>query len=490
LPEELQVSARLSWRSLAGGALGVVAVVVLATLLDSTPRIVRGEHEDAIDPRPAAHGGDVAPPRSESIVPPEAAAPSPSELGARRPSPRLVDDLVETLEAIDASTPEVFHEPAARALEDFARRVVAAGATDVERRRDLVPPLIDALDRTARSPRVRGAILAAIGGLGDVDVLLDAMPTSGEEQRSALIGLAWDPLHEPDSKAAMLRPDELVSGRRKYYRELKLDVLPLPLTRLASDRARAWLPNAVIRPITDEPADALAAELAALALGTAVDADPSVLAFFAARLTDANEDLRYLREVALYVLSRAASPAAKVAFREALLASATGPLDAIANAASTRWLATKRLDSETIRAIARPLSSPEPPRTALEATPAILAIGTLVDRLQSGKASPEELAEIESVLATSAAREHDPRLHLVVVSSLAESPGSDARLFTLEGVLRGDPDAACRRWAANGLGRTTGELAEPARAMLRRALSGETDPDVRAEIAKALDSPR
>jgi hypothetical protein len=485
------VRLRTSAASWITGAIAAIGIVVLATLLDGTPRVVVGHHEATS--APAATAGDRVVSSATVELHPRDSAPSrrddPSAPETATAGRRIVDDLVDALEAIDASTPDTFHEPAAVALEEFAHRAAAAIATDEERRREFVPQLIDALGRVPRSPRVRGALLAAVGGLGDVDFLLEAMPVAGEERRSALIGLGWDPLHAVAPNATTLRPDEFLSGRRKLYREMKLDVLPLPMRRLASERGREWLPNAILRPCVDEE-DALSAELAELALGTAVDADATILAFFTARLTDTNESLRYLREAALYVLARASSPAARSACRDGIVDAGNGPLDAILHAAATRWLTSKSLDSETIRAIARPLSNPEPPRDALDATPRLLALASLIERMSSSNASPEELADIESVLSTSAGREHEPRLHLAMVASLAESPGSDARLFTLEGVLRGDPDAACRRWAANGLGRTTGDLAEPARAMLRRALSGETDPDVRAEIAKALDSPR
>ncbi|MBI1849724.1 MAG: hypothetical protein HYR85_05220 [Planctomycetes bacterium] len=409
----------------------------------------------------------------DTVVEVSAALPESRE----RHSP-LVDDLIAALEATETRYPDAFHEPAAKALVDFATRAARDIPSDAERQSVLLPDLMQALDRRLMSPRVRGALLAAVGGLGAIDPLVDLIPASGEERRSAIVGLAWDPFHGPASPAVVLSPSDFLFGRKKLLRELELDVLPLPMSRLPSLRVREWLATAALRPEMDE-GESLSAELAELAFGTAIDADAFVLTFVTDRLRDSNALLLYLQEAALFILTRAHSDAAKTALHEFLGRARHNAWDDLLHYSAMNWLAAKPIDSAMIHLMALPLLDPGVSDDVMDAVPKIMAAASLFQRATSPNASPEEIADIEDVLVTSTLRAHDKWVHLPAVDALRSMPGGESRLFALENVLQMDPDASCRRVAAIGLRDTKGPLADQAHLMLQRALAGETDPRVR-----------
>jgi hypothetical protein len=404
--------------------------------------------------------------------------PEPEPERATAGEPDLVEALHARLVALEEQWPISWHDAASGALGRFSEGVGASVETKPERE-ELLLRLTRRIE-TESSARVHGGLLAALGGLGETDALLDLLPAAGEARRSGLVGLAWlgdgveVPGREADPRAGVrLDPARFLQEQPRGA----VSVLHLPMARIADPSTAAWLQGEIVRP-ADSLEELFARDLAVFALGTGVDRSAETRAFLRRLLFDTHPSTQRLRPSVSYVLAQARGREA----REVLVAWLADPLVGELGKTMARWwMAEGHAMPGDVDALIAPLMDP-----TSDGHGRILAVGGLLRRLD--RAGEAELQQIEDVLSLRVVTEEDDTPRLAAVTTLALAPGGWQRMAALEHSLRTDPKPACRGWAATGLGRTVSPHTAEAQAILRSALPFEQDPSVRGAIQRALGS--
>jgi len=429
----------------------------------------------AADVPPASFAGQAPAARAAQPLTPDATAPAPgvvaAELSAEVARAGAIDAvaaLVIELERLDAERPITFHVDAARTLEAFVQAEVVTRVGS-----EVVATALDAeLDARAHAPRVGGALLAVLGGLGGAERVFTRLPMDDQElHRSAMAGLAWGVEAGGSADAMHLRPADFLLMQPRAG----LSVLDLEWNRPPGEAEQGWLLGQARMPAGSLVA-LLQRELAVLALGIAIDERADMLEQFRTWLMDREATTQQLRPAIAYVLAHARGAEAREVLQRFLADEQVGDYGKLL----ARWWLSKQPAMEgDLKVLAAPLMDPESTDDDR-----IMAAGALLSRVAG--ASESDLAQLEELLAMRVLQEQDRTARLAAIAVLVNIPGGFLRLGALDQALRAEADPRHRKVAARGLAATQGALRQEALAMLRAALSFEQDPSLKEFINHLL----
>ena len=384
--------------------------------------------------------------------------------------------VVKRLEDLEARRPLDYHHGAVAEL----RPLLSMEQTEQERALD-VEEALEILDEWTLSSRVRGSMLALVGGWGQqAEVLARCFSQKegqgegqGEAWRSAMIGLMCT-----DSSAG--EPSGLTLELSEFLDKVpRTDValLPFDLGRVPDETLHALLFDTGSRLASDLDGWH-SRNLAILALGTSVDQRPATLDLMTRLLFDNSPWGEQVRLPVCFVLTQARSDEA----REVVLAFLEDTQTGEGGKSWVRWwLGERPVLPRELQVLAAPLQE-----ASASEREKFAAVGSLLRR--GAMTTPQEAALIETWLVDALDQESDDFLRSALIMTLAESAGGAERFRALEQVLRTAPKAGHRRWAAKGLGKVHERFSSQARAALLAVEPGEKDPQVLAALQEALMS--
>lgn len=399
---------------------------------------------------------------ARALAPPAGVAPAADMATPRADAETWVRELIDALRR--AATPGDESEFLEAAHEVLEPRLAVPDAVALDARCEV---LAQRLDTDVADPRVRAGVTALLAAWRADDFLLPRLDGQGLAWRSAVQGMARAGV---DERACVLRPADFLERNPRGEHGL----LPWSLTAMPEPPWIQWIQQRVITPAEDFDA-LLDRDLAVLALGTRLDADPATLDFFTDLLRDPAQ--RQIRPSLVFALAHASSEAARqvlLAFLEDDQAGEWGKFGA-------RWLIAEHGAGDgEIDLLMAPLL--DPTSTAGER---LTATGFLMSRLDG--MTEEAAAPVVELLSARVLDEPDETARLAAISTLGLAPGGREKLGALDAVLRRDASPACRLWAVQGLALTSGSLTGEARALLEAARATEDDPQVLEAITTALD---
>lgn len=374
--------------------------------------------------------------------------------------------VVRRLEELEARRPLDYHHGAVVEL------LPLLSMEQTEQERSLgVEEALKILDEWGLSPRVRGSVLALVGGWGQQAEVLTRCTSQGEAWRSAMIGLLCTDSSAGDPSGLTLELSEFLD------KVSRADVafLPLDLGRIPDETLHALLFDTGSR-LADDLDGWHSRNLAILALGTSVDERPATLDLMTRLLFDNSFWGGQVRLPVCFVMTQARSDEAREVVLEFLEDTQTGE----GGKAWVRWwLGARPVLPRELQVLAAPLQE-----VSASQTEKFAAVGSLLRR--GAMTTPQEAVLIEGWLVDALDQESDEFLRSALIMTLAESAGGAERFRALEQVLQTAPKAGHRRWAAKGLGKVHELFSNQARAALLAVEPGESDPQVLAALQEAL----
>jgi hypothetical protein len=392
------------------------------------------------------------------------------------------DDVVDALiVSLMLAENREFHATAVDLLSSLGEELPDDGGSS---RRALAEAMLSRLEGWQFAPRVRGALVALLGAWGWQTEVLEVLPRSGEEWRSAMAGLSWalDKGSSPWGQSGLPLPvNELTEVLRKGGEMGDLSVLPIVYSR----RPDAELVTELLPRVTTVATDfeGLADRtVALLALGTSVDADASTLGTLRELLFSPELLGTQVRYTVLFVLTKARSRAARRVVQEFVDDDQIGDGGmgtSLHKAYARAWLADHPDAAAEFDRMAASLLDDE--TAPMEKVGSLMGLSQTLELLSS-----QDTERAEQLLSQLSRHESHPAVRLSALGMLSDMQGGSERLVALDHALRNDTNATARLLASRGLGKTPEPLSGEALALLRRHLPDESNEKVIEEIRQLL----